>query len=41
MERDEYMEEISNKIRSGEPVGFLEKRPDDIEKFREKLRPNA
>ena len=24
MQRNEYMEEISNKIRSGEPVGFLE-----------------
>ena len=24
MQRIEYMEEISNKIRSGEPVGFLE-----------------
>ena len=24
MQRNEYMEEISNKIRYGEPVGFLE-----------------
>lgn len=24
MQRNEYMEEISNKIRSGEPVGFLD-----------------
>lgn len=24
MQRNEYMEEISNKIRSGEPVGFFE-----------------